>query len=155
MWFSVDRVFGLSLTWKAEPTQSGKDTVHLSPALPTPALGRGQGLYLKSSLCPAGKRWSAACAYLHPALSRPNLTAETRTLVNRVLFEGNRAVGVEYIKNGQSHRVSQAPPGLGRSHALVSISTVVGSGQLVAMAGKIVPGGGGQFRHLQSLLCPG
>ncbi|XP_015426601.1 PREDICTED: choline dehydrogenase, mitochondrial isoform X1 [Myotis davidii] len=51
-----------------------------------------------------GKRWSAACAYLHPALSRPNLTAETRTFVSRVLFEGSRAVGVEYIKNGQSHR---------------------------------------------------
>ncbi|KAB0359090.1 hypothetical protein FD754_003246 [Muntiacus muntjak] len=51
-----------------------------------------------------GKRWSTACAYLHPALSRPNLTAETQTFVSRVLFEGTRAVGVEYIKNGQSHR---------------------------------------------------
>ncbi|OWK02864.1 CHDH [Cervus elaphus hippelaphus] len=50
------------------------------------------------------KRWSTACAYLHPALSRPNLTAETQTFVSRVLFEGTRAVGVEYIKNGQSHR---------------------------------------------------
>ncbi|XP_031217120.1 choline dehydrogenase, mitochondrial [Mastomys coucha] len=52
-----------------------------------------------------GKRWSAACAYLHPALSRPNLRAEVQTLVSRVLFEGTRAVGVEYIKNGQSHKV--------------------------------------------------
>ncbi|XP_012886249.1 PREDICTED: choline dehydrogenase, mitochondrial [Dipodomys ordii] len=51
-----------------------------------------------------GKRWSAACAYLHPALSRPNLRAEVHTLVSRVLFEGTRAVGVEYFKNGQSHR---------------------------------------------------
>ncbi|KAI4563734.1 hypothetical protein MJG53_016308 [Ovis ammon polii x Ovis aries] len=51
-----------------------------------------------------GKRWSTACAYLHPALSRPNLTAETQTFVTRVLFEGPRAVGVEYIKNGESHR---------------------------------------------------
>lgn len=57
-------------------------------------------------LHPAGKRWSAACAYLHPALSRPNLRAEVQTLVSRVLFEGTRAVGVEYIKNGQSHKVS-------------------------------------------------
>ncbi|XP_073900061.1 choline dehydrogenase, mitochondrial [Castor canadensis] len=52
-----------------------------------------------------GKRWSTACAYLHPALSRPNLRAEAQTLVSRVLFEGTRAVGVEYLKNGQSHRV--------------------------------------------------
>ncbi|XP_052589729.1 choline dehydrogenase, mitochondrial isoform X2 [Peromyscus californicus insignis] len=51
-----------------------------------------------------GKRWSAACAYLHPALSRPNLRAEVQTLVSRVLFEGTRAVGVEYFKNGQSHK---------------------------------------------------
>nr|XP_005896549.1 PREDICTED: choline dehydrogenase, mitochondrial [Bos mutus] len=51
-----------------------------------------------------GKRWSTACAYLHPALSRPNLTAETQTFVRRVLFEGTRAVGVEYLKNGESHR---------------------------------------------------
>ncbi|KAL4678077.1 hypothetical protein H8959_020751 [Pygathrix nigripes] len=51
-----------------------------------------------------GKRWSAACAYLHPALSRTNLKAEAQTLVSRVLFQGTRAVGVEYIKNGQSHR---------------------------------------------------
>eukprot|EP00074_Homo_sapiens_P058320 XP_006713313.1 choline dehydrogenase, mitochondrial isoform X1 [Homo sapiens] len=50
------------------------------------------------------KRWSAACAYLHPALSRTNLKAEAETLVSRVLFEGTRAVGVEYVKNGQSHR---------------------------------------------------
>lgn len=63
-----------------------------------------------SLLCPAGKRWSAACAYLHPALGRPNLTAEAQTLVHRVLFEGTRAVGVEYVKNGQSHRVSEFLP---------------------------------------------
>lgn len=55
---------------------------------------------------PAGKRWSTACAYLHPALSRPNLRTEVQTLVSRVLFEGTRAVGVEYIKNGKSHKVS-------------------------------------------------
>ncbi|XP_004419882.1 PREDICTED: choline dehydrogenase, mitochondrial [Ceratotherium simum simum] len=51
-----------------------------------------------------GKRWSTACAYLHPVLSRPNLTAEAQTFVSKVLFEGTRAMGVEYIKNGQSHR---------------------------------------------------
>lgn len=55
---------------------------------------------------PAGKRWSTASAYLRPALSRPNLRAEVQTLVSRVLFEGTRAVGVEYIKDGQSHKVS-------------------------------------------------
>lgn len=51
-----------------------------------------------------GKRWSSACAYLHPALSRPNLKAETQAFVSRVLFEGTRAVGVEYYKNGQRRK---------------------------------------------------
>jgi choline dehydrogenase len=47
-----------------------------------------------------GRRWSAARAYLHPAMSRPNLTVQTRCLVTKVLFEGTRAVGVEYQHRG-------------------------------------------------------
>jgi len=43
-----------------------------------------------------GRRLSAARAYLHPVLSRDNLDLETRAFVTRVLFEGTRAVGVEY-----------------------------------------------------------
>ena len=46
-----------------------------------------------------GKRWSAAQAYLRPALSRKNLTAESKALVTRVLFEGTKAVGVEFVKS--------------------------------------------------------
>jgi choline dehydrogenase len=41
-----------------------------------------------------GRRWSAARAYLHPALSRPNLEVRTRTFVERVVFAGSRAIGV-------------------------------------------------------------
>ncbi len=47
-----------------------------------------------------GQRCSAAVAYLHPVMGRPNLTVETNALANRVLFEGKRAVGVEYRKAG-------------------------------------------------------
>ena len=39
-------------------------------------------------------------AYLHPAASRPNLTVIPRALATRILFEGNRAVGVEYVRDG-------------------------------------------------------
>jgi len=49
-----------------------------------------------------GKRWSAASAYLRPALERPNLTIESHALVSRVLFEGKRAVGVEYVQKKQT-----------------------------------------------------
>ncbi|RII07942.1 Alcohol dehydrogenase [acceptor] [Streptomyces sp. YIM 130001] len=41
-----------------------------------------------------GMRVSTATAFLHPALSRPNLTVETNVQVHRVLFEGSRAVGI-------------------------------------------------------------
>ena len=47
-----------------------------------------------------GQRCSAAVAYLHPAMGRKNLTVETRALATKVIFEGKRAVGVEYTQNG-------------------------------------------------------
>jgi 4-pyridoxate dehydrogenase len=48
-----------------------------------------------------GRRCSAAVAYLRPALARPNLAVEVQALTTRILFEGNRAVGVEYLKGGE------------------------------------------------------
>lgn len=42
-----------------------------------------------------GRRLSAARAYLHPVLDRPNLEVRTQVLVTRIIFEGTRAVGVE------------------------------------------------------------
>ncbi len=42
-----------------------------------------------------GRRLSAAQAYLHPVMKRPNLTVKTRTFVSRILFDGRRAIGVE------------------------------------------------------------
>jgi choline dehydrogenase len=42
-----------------------------------------------------GRRWSASRAYLHPAIGRSNLEVRTRTFVERIVFEGTRAVGVQ------------------------------------------------------------
>ncbi|MEY4312338.1 MAG: choline dehydrogenase [Actinomycetota bacterium] len=42
-----------------------------------------------------GRRWSSARAYLHPVKHRKNLTIKTRHQVNKVIFEGDKAVGVE------------------------------------------------------------
>jgi choline dehydrogenase len=47
-----------------------------------------------------GRRLSAARAYLHPAMKRPNLDVRCRAFVSKVLFEGTRAVGVEYSTGG-------------------------------------------------------
>ena len=48
-----------------------------------------------------GRRASTARAYLDPAMDRPNLTVITGALTNRVLFEGKRAVGVEFEHEGK------------------------------------------------------
>ena len=53
-----------------------------------------------------GRRWSAANAYLKPALRRPNITKMSRALVRRILFDGARAIGVEFERGGQVHRVT-------------------------------------------------
>jgi choline dehydrogenase len=43
-----------------------------------------------------GRRWSAARAYLHPVIGRPNLEVRTHAFATRVIFDGDRATGVEY-----------------------------------------------------------
>lgn len=48
-----------------------------------------------------GKRCSSADAFLRPALLRPNLTVLTQAHTLRVVLEGGRAVGVEYLHEGQ------------------------------------------------------
>ena len=53
-----------------------------------------------------GKRHSAAAAFLLPILNRPNLTVITGALATRLLFEGTRAVGVEYLHEGIRHSVN-------------------------------------------------
>jgi len=55
-----------------------------------------------------GRRLSAARAYLHPVLDRPNLDLITRAQVNRVIFDGKRAVGVEYRRNRRVETVQGA-----------------------------------------------
>jgi len=50
-----------------------------------------------------GKRCSSAVAYLKPVLKRPNLTVSTSSHAERVLLDGNRAVGVQYTRRRKSH----------------------------------------------------
>ena len=52
-----------------------------------------------------GTRCSAAKAYLYPARKRSNLRVIQNALATRVLFEGKRAVGVEYERGGKLHQV--------------------------------------------------
>jgi choline dehydrogenase len=52
-----------------------------------------------------GRRWSAADAFLRPALRRANVSLETGAWVSRIRIEGGRATGVDYARGGQAHSV--------------------------------------------------
>src|SRR5207253_8260620 len=54
------------------------------------------------------RRQSAARTYLRPAKKRPNLDIVTDVLVHRVLFDGKRAIGVEFSRAGQVERADAA-----------------------------------------------
>src|SRR6476661_8497262 len=59
----------------------------------------GAGAYQVT--CKKGRRWSTYKAYLEPAESRDNLTIRTHALVERVVVEGGRAVGVTYRRGAE------------------------------------------------------
>jgi len=65
-------------------------------------IARGKVGPLQFSITPEGKRASSAVAFLDPVRDRPNLTIQTDSPVSRVLIENNRAVGVEYVQNGET-----------------------------------------------------
>ena len=54
-----------------------------------------------------GRRWSTAAGYLKQARKRPNLKVELNALATRILFEGRRAVGIEY-RQGAATRTAYA-----------------------------------------------
>ena len=55
-----------------------------------------------------GRRLSAARAYLHPVMRRKNLEVLTRAFTTRILFDGRRAAGVEYVDVGGTTRTVTA-----------------------------------------------
>ncbi|WP_340315864.1 GMC family oxidoreductase [Rhizorhabdus argentea] len=60
--------------------------------------------YLQVNIDGRGRRVSAARAFLNPARVRPNLTIVTHTRIDRVLFDGKRAIGVEGRSRGEAVR---------------------------------------------------
>jgi choline dehydrogenase/4-pyridoxate dehydrogenase len=67
--------------------------------------GHNDGIGRNQNTIRDGRRCSTAIAYLRPAMGRSNLSIETNALVTRVVLDGNRAVGIEYRKGGDSHTV--------------------------------------------------
>ena len=91
-----------------------------------------------------GTRCSAAVAYLHPAMKRPNLRVETNALVSRIVIENGRAVGVAFVQNG-AERTARA-----RAEVLLSGGTV-NSPQILELSGignqQLLKGYGVSVRH--------
>jgi choline dehydrogenase len=52
-----------------------------------------------------GRRLTASRAYLHPAMNRANLEVQCHAQVSKVLFDKNRAIGVEFLERGQRREV--------------------------------------------------
>ena len=59
--------------------------------------GDQEGMHIAQVLIDNGRRCSASHAYLRPNLQRPNLILRTKTEVHRLIFDGDRAIGVEMM----------------------------------------------------------
>jgi 4-pyridoxate dehydrogenase len=75
-----------------------------------------------------GRRCSAAIAYLRPVLARPNLEVETNALVTKILLEGRRAAGIDYLK-GNEARAARA------EREVILAGGVINSPQLLMLSG--------------------
>ncbi len=75
-----------------------------------------------------GFRWSTAKGFLKPALNRENLELVTRAQVVKVNFEKNKAVGIEYIQNGELKKASTAKE-------IVLSAGAIGSPQILQCSG--------------------
>ena len=84
-----------------------------------------------------GERCGAARAYLQPARQRPNLTVITDAYATRVLFEGQRAVGVEYRHQGVLRKV-------GATQEVILSAGSIQSPRLLMLSGI------GDRQHLQA-----
>jgi choline dehydrogenase len=67
-------------------------------------VARYEGVRYLEQTAHNGRRWSTAVAYLRTARRRPNLEVQTHAVATRVLFEGLRAVGVEFRRGGATRR---------------------------------------------------
>ncbi len=85
-----------------------------------------------------GKRASAAAGYLRLASSRPNVTIYKRSLATKLLFEGKKVIGLEYLRNGKREKV------YANTEVILS-GGPINSPQLLMLSGV------GPQRHLQDM----
>jgi len=74
-----------------------------------------------------GRRCSSAVAYLHPAMKRPNLAVRTHAQATRILLDGQRATGVEYLHGRKTQTV--------RGGQVILAGGAINSPQLLMLSG--------------------
>lgn len=113
-----------------------------------------EGFAMAQSTIAGGRRCSAASAYLRPAMRRANLTVRTGALATRVLVDGKKAIGVEYLRRGgierdHAHGEVLLSAGAINTPQLLMLSGIGGAAQLrnhgIASAAH-VPGVGANFQ---------
>jgi choline dehydrogenase len=120
------------------------------------ALFEGVGLYEITTR--GGRRMSAARAYLHPALKRPNLELRARAHAKRIEFDGRRAAAVHFEHGGRIERAEAAREVIvcaGAIHSpLLLQASGVGPGALLQSLGiTTLLDQANVGRHLQDHLC--
>jgi len=105
-----------------------------------------------------GRRMSASRAWLWPARNRPNLRIETGALATRILFEGRRAVGVEYRRGGRTEtaragREVVLAGGAINSPQLLMLSGVGPAAELATLGLAVVHDSPAVGRNLQDHYC--
>ncbi len=99
-----DGPLGVSWTRSQDPINAAWRSAARANGIPECddlSAGDGEGIGRTQHSIHNGRRASAASAYLHPALRRPNLTLRTRAHASRILLAGQRASGVAYVVAGR------------------------------------------------------
>ncbi|MVS98377.1 GMC family oxidoreductase [Devosia marina] len=103
--------------------------------------GDQEGVGPTDSTMAENKRWSSSRAFLWPALSRPNLRVLTKSHATKVIFDGKKAVAVEYVSRGTTRRIRA-------TREVILCGGAVNSPQLLQLSGV------GDPAHLQDLGIP-
>ena len=105
-----------------------------------------------------GRRMSTARAYLRPAMRRGNLRVETGAHVTRIIFDGTRATGVEYVRGGaactaRARREVIVCAGAVNSPQLLQLSGIGPAAHLGTLGLPVLLDNPSVGQHLQDHLC--
>ena len=118
-----------------------EDVNHLPP-------GAGDNIGWVQQTRRGRRRQSAARTYLRPAMRRQNLQVVTDALVHRVLFDGKRAVGVEFSRGGQAERAEAW-------REVILSGGAIGSPHVLQLSGIGDPDHLGRIGVPVAMRCPG